>query len=133
MIIKLRRLKDVKIKGNFTINCDTNDEFIKLQIFFCASGDYIKFKNISKSKTYLDQLAQNYINIPFFPLYICGDTRTKFIIKYESLEELLKLREIFRVRSGKFDMYLIKKRGYDMFTNDFYKACENTDILKVRK
>ena len=129
--IKLRRLQDVAVKGNFTINCEDNLQFIMLQQFFCISSDNIRFKNVHKIPTYICSLIPSHF--PFVPVMISGDTRTKFIIRYETLAELLKLRELFRVRSSKFDMYLIKKRGYNMLTTDFYKLCENTDIQRVRK
>lgn len=130
-MLKLTRLKQVPIKGNFTINCEDNLQFIMVQKFFCTSGEYIRFKNIHKILEFL--CKKDTVLFPYIPLMVCGDKRTKFIIKYETLEELLKIREIFRVRSGRFDMELIKKRDYDPFTDDFYKLCENTNIEKVRK
>jgi hypothetical protein len=66
-------------------------------------------------------------------LFSNPNRRYRYIIKYESLNELLKLREIFNIRANKFDMYLIKKRGYDMFTTDFYQRCADMTIYKVKK
>lgn len=120
--IKLKRLQDIIVKGNFSINCDNNDEIIMLHQFFFTLNNYIKFKDIS-SISNKENININEINT---------DIKT-FIIKYESLAELLKLREIFRIRASKFDMALIKKRKYNMFTDDFYILCENTNIQKIRK
>jgi hypothetical protein len=119
--IKLKRLQDIIVKGNFSINCDNNDEVTMLHNFFFTLNNYIKFKDISN-------ISKENINV------VEIDTNNKtFIIKYESLAELLKLREIFRIRASKFDMRLIKKRKYNMFTDEFYTLCENTNIQKIRK
>lgn len=119
-MIKLQRLKDVTIKGNFTIKCTKSCEIFRLHDFFKSYKNNIKFKDIK--------------NVPSQPnIDVRISLDEQFIIKYESLAELLKLREICQIRANKFDMKLIEKRGYDPFTPEFYKSCENTDIVKVRK
>ena len=121
--ITLRRLKDVAVKGNFSINCDSVEDFLSLRMFFNTNKDYISFKDIRnvQSSSYSSNWAGGKPN-----------TSCKFIIKYDTLNELLKLREIFRTRAGKFDMRLIKKRGYDPFTPDFYVETTKP-VGKVRK
>lgn len=131
--ITIKRLKDAQVKGSFSIICDDNEQFRMIQAFFETSKDFIKFKSIPDiGKVKEARLAQP-IYSPYFPLFIVGDTRLKFLIKYESLNELLKLREVFNIRANKFDMYLIKKRGYDMFTPNFYQLCADMTIYKVKK
>ena len=133
--IKLRRLQDVAVKGNFTINCETSDEIHMLHDFFWTEKSAIKFKDIQHvpTKMPVDKIIHEDKCTTVYTMGLKNDPNRKFVIKFETLAELLKLRELFRVRSSKFDMYLIKKRGYNMFTTDFYKQCENTDIQRVRK
>lgn len=136
-MIKLQRLQDAVVKGNFTIKCDTSEQIHMLHDFFWTFKPYIRFKDITmalqKKKDNVVLNSNGTYGCKIITMGIVGDTNRRFIIKYENLEQLLKLREIFKIRANKFDMKLIEKRGYNMFTVDFYKACENTDILKVRK
>jgi hypothetical protein len=121
--IKIRRLKDAPVKGNFTINCENEKEFYNVKQFFNTTKDYIKFRDIKECITpYMDT-----------PTYLLVENILKFTIKYESLNELLKLREVFNIRANKFDMYLINKRGYNPFTPDFYTRCADPVIYKVKK
>jgi len=129
MDLKLRRLQEIPITGTFTINCETNEYFCLVQSLFLTSHDYIRFKDIGLIPIRQSRVSPSF---PYIPLHICGDKRLKFKIKYESLNELLKLREVFQVRANKFDTYLIQKRGYDPFTNDFYAKCDDPTIYKVR-
>ena len=131
--IKLKRLKDAQVKGSFAIICDNNNQFRHIQAFFETSKDYIRFKNIPSIGEIKEKRLSQIIYAPYFPLFISNDKRVKFYIKYESLNELLKLREVFNIRANKFDIYLIKKRGYDMFKPDFYKRCADATIYKVKK
>lgn len=115
--LKLRRLQQVAVKGNFTINCDTNEECHQIQRFFCTTKSYIKFKDLKNGNREKDFEYNNF--------------NKKFIIKYENLQELLKLREIFNTRASKFDMYLIKKRGYNPFVESFFiKIIEPIKVIK---
>ena len=125
--ITIKRLKDAQVKGNFTIKCENSEQIHMLHDFFWTLKPFIKFKDI---KNVVQE--KNNRNV----LITCGllsDPNRKYIIKYESLNELLKLREIFNIRANKFDMYLIKKRGYDMFTPNFYQLCADMTIYKVKK
>lgn len=121
--IVLRRLQDVDAGGNFTIHCDSVEDFLFVRSFFNTSSNNIAFKNI-KPKT------------PNDPFLKRGDKDSfhqglRFFIKYENLNELLKLREIFNTRGGKFDMYLIKKRGYNPFDEMFFtKLKEPIKVIK---
>lgn len=126
--LKLTRLQDNQVKGSFALNCETNEQFIRLQTFFITSNDFVKFKSIPAIGEFKQK---QWISHIYTPLLVCGDKRLKFLIKYESLNELLKLREIFKARGNKFDMYLIKKRGYDMFTPEFFEKCADKTIYKV--
>jgi len=129
--IAFRRLNAVDSGGNFTIKCETTSQFIQLQAFFETSKEYIRFKDLSEvGKTKQSRLSQ-VPYAPYFPLMICGDKRLKFIIKYENLNELLKLREIFDIRGGKFDMYLIDKRHYNPLDEKFFtKLTEPVKVIK---
>ena len=44
--IKLKRLQDIIVKGNFSINCDNNDEIIMLHQCFFTLNNYIKFEQV---------------------------------------------------------------------------------------
>ena len=92
-------------------------------MFFDTKKDYISFKDIRnvQSSSYSSNWTGGKPN-----------TFCKFFIKYNTLNELLKLREIFRTRAGKFDMRLIKKREYNPFTPDFYLETTKP-VGKVRK
>jgi hypothetical protein len=121
--IELRRLKDVKVKGNFTINCENVQQLLFLHKWFRTTKGQIKFKDITnKNLPPLNHMSYMFTSNPY-----------RYIIKYESLNELLKLREIFNVRASKFDMELIKKRNYNPFTEDFYSRCADMTIYKVKK
>lgn len=132
IMIKLRRLQEVPVKGNFTIYCEDHEQFIKLQTLFTTSAEYVVFRNIpeilNNKSTYV---------CTFIPVYDSKDTRTKFIIKYESLMELLKLRDIFRIRGAKFDVYLLAKRKmgeFDtFFSEELLKQFKDLTISKIRK
>ena len=121
--ITLKRLKDAQVKGSFAIICDSVEDFLFLRLFFNSDKNYIKFKDIKAVDTTAKSLkpAKNYNN------------DCKFYIKYESLIELLKLREIFNIRANKFDMYLIQKRKYNPFTDDFYIKTADKTIYKIKK
>ena len=129
-MLNLRRLSDVPVKGSFALNCETNEQFIRLQTFFITSKDFVKFKDIPNIPAWKYNNPESKF-VLYAPLFVCGDKRVKFFIKYESLNELLKLREIFNARGNKFDMYLIKKRGYDMFTPEFFEKCVSSIIKKI--
>lgn len=116
--IKPIRLKDFTIKGNFTIKCQCDEHFTMVQQFFGTTKDTIQFKqllNINPIESF-----KNCLSVPHTPLVIDDDKITKFIIKYETIDELLKLREIFRVRASQFETRLMEKRKYNPFTNDFF-------------
>lgn len=135
--ITIKRLKDAQVKGNFTIKCENSEQIHMLHDFFWTLKPFIKFKdikNVPQEKS--NNRVQNANGTWGCILITCGlfgDPNRKYIIKYESLNELLKLREVFNIRANKFDMYLIKKRGYDMFTPNFYQLCADMTIYKVKK
>lgn len=124
--IKLKRLKDAEVKGSFAIISDSVEDFLFLRLFFDTEKNYIWFKDIKKVDTKTRSLKEAEYSQK-------AAMDCKFYIKYESLIELLKLREVFNIRANKFDMYLIKKRGYDMFKPDFYSRCADMTIYKVKK
>jgi len=129
----------VPVKGSFALNCENPDQFRMIQKFFETHNDFVRFKDIpSIGERKYNTLARiPKVLIPLvskLQISIGDDTiekRVKFFIKYESLNELLKLREVFNARGNKFDMYLIKKRGYDMFTPEFFEKCADKTIYKV--
>lgn len=123
--IILTRLQAIPVKGNFTINCDSVEDFLFLRHFFDTDKNYIHFKNIRNIKEDREFLK---VGKPE-----THSTDLRFFIKYESLNELLKLREIFNIRASKFDMYLIEKRKYNPFTKDFYARTADQTIYKVNK
>ena len=141
--IPLNRLKDVQIKGNFTINCHDEAMYSKVLTFFYnpKATTKLKFKDIPALELFHEQLdrdnkeSMEKTGLPLLTraYIVAGVAPFKFIIKYESLHELLKLREIFGTRAGKFDTYLIEKRGYDPFDDKFYARCAETTINKVMK
>ena len=114
--ITVRRLSDISVKGNFTIHCETRDDAAIIRSIFRKNSDNIRFQDIKDRPD---------VEFDSFPLHM------KFGIKYESLNELLKLREIFRTRGGRFDMFLIRKRGYDPFGDNFYERIADPVIYKV--
>lgn len=114
--ITVRRLNDISVKGNFTIHCETEADAILIRSVFKTTGDNIRFKDIKDNPE---------VDSSTLPLNM------KFFIRFESLNELLKLRETFRARGSKFDMYLIRKRKYNPFENDFYKHCADPVVHKV--
>lgn len=128
--IELRRLKDVKVRGCFTLKTRKWDDIDYVVQFFQMthqSPDKIKFKELVKL---------NYV--PVMGLlepdpYPDFDMEWRLYIMYESLHELLKLREVFQIRANKFDMYLIEKRGYNPFDEHFFKKLRDPVIHKVRK
>jgi hypothetical protein len=129
--IAFKRLRDTSTAGNFTIKCETNIQFIHVQGFFETSKDNIRFKDLlAVGETKAKRLSQ-VPYAPYFPLLISGDKRLRFVIKYENLNELLKLREIFNIRGGKFDMYLVEKRDYNPFNEKFFTRL--TEPVKVIK
>lgn len=136
-MIKLRRLQEVPVKGNFTIHCENHEQFVKLQNLFLTGIDYTIFKKVPKiyeiSTDAIYAYRSAHANDASLPL----DKKTKFIIKYESLAELLKLRDIFRIRGAKFDVYLLAKRKmgeFDtFFSENFLKEFLNLNISKIRK
>lgn len=122
-IPKLIKLKDYQVKGNFTIRCHDYEHYIKVLKFFNVSDakGFVFFRDLNntKSKTFIPPV---------------GDPPKKlnFILKYESLNELLKLREIFGTRASQFETRLIEKRKYDPFTPDFFDKLSQP-IIKIRK
>lgn len=126
MPITLKRLQEVPVKGNFSINCETNAEFDHLTLLFNTSNDYIYFKDVQLigTKSWSCNLVRD-------------ETRKKFTIKYESLAELLKLRDIFKIRGAKFDTYLLEKRKMGTFDSFFsvslLEEFKNLNISKIRK
>jgi len=147
--IQLRRLQEVAVKGNFTINCDTLEQKVRVMRFFDTflytrkNHDYVYFKDIKNiipengrdgaDETCVDIDASVFLEIVDSQPKPKKKITHKFFIKYESLTELLKLREIFNIRAGKFDIHLIKKRGYNPFTEDFYKRCADSTIYKIKR
>ena len=117
-MIKLRRLMEVDPSGNFSVNCDTSEQFQSVQRFFNTNKDKLDFKELCEERPEPTNLEPS-----SFP---------KFTIHYNNLHELLKLREIFRIRASKFDMYLIEKRGYNPF-NEKFAEIYYAPIVKVRK
>lgn len=129
--IAFKRLRDTNTAGNFTIKCETNIQFIHVQGFFETSKDNIKFKDLLEVGKIRQERLSQVPYAPYFPLLISGDKRLRFVIKYENLNELLKLREIFNIRGGKFDMYLIEKRNYDPFNEMFFtRLIEHVKVIK---
>lgn len=131
--IQLRRLKDVQVKGNFTIKCfhwktlDNIHNFLQYDepiphYMYVAK---LKFKDLQKLNPRPSATVSN------VEPQIAKDHRC--IIMYESMHELLKLREIFQIRANKFDCYLIDKRKYNPFNADFFDKLRDPVIHKVRK
>ena len=142
--IQLRRLKDVAVKGNFTINCHDEAMYMDVLGFLYnpKASQVIRFKDIPEIGRFQKQLKEDQersLRETGWPLLTLGYAYVRcrppfrFIIKYESLNELLKLREIFNIRASKFDTYLIEKRGYNPFTEDFFDRCADKTIYKVKK
>jgi hypothetical protein len=134
--ITLRRLKDVKVKGKFTINCEYSDYFDYVRSFFQTSLDETTFRHAMLFQYNMGNVATQYCPAPVPSLVFNGPMpvhSNRFYIHYESLHELLKLREIFRIRANKFDVYLIKKRGYNPFHEHFFDDLRDPVIHKVRK
>lgn len=118
----LCKLKDVPITGNFSINCETHDQYIMLQNFFHTNNQSIAFSKINQVKNQKSITKES------------DSSRLKFVIKYESFEELLRLRDIFMVRANKFDMYLIKKRKNGIvFDEEMLKKFSTLEISKARR
>ena len=121
--ISFKRLRETDVSGNFTINCDSVEDFLFVRSFFNTASNNITFKNIKRKTT----------DDPFLK---AGDKASfhqslKFIIRYENLQQLLKLREIFNVRGQKFDTYLIDKRKYNPLDDSFFtKLTEPIKIIK---
>jgi hypothetical protein len=121
----LTRLKDMEIGGSFTINCENKEQLIMIQDFFKTKNLSIAFNKIAivKDKEYEKGKSS--------PL---KTQKYKFVIKYNTIEELLKLRDIFEIRANKFDMSLNKKRNKKIvFNDDLLEMFLSLDISKVRK
>ena len=119
-------LKSFVIKGNFTINCCSLKDYLIVRNFFPVKKDFIYFKDIAKLS---EKFSPNLV-------FDIGDRKSKlkFVIKYESMGELLKLRDIFKIRANKFDTRLIEKRKMvNIFGPDFYKEFDNLNIEKIRR
>ena len=123
-MIQLRRLTEVPVTGAFALKCETPEQFKFLQSFFITFDDYVKFKD-------LPEIGKHRAGIGYPINFDANESRVKFFIKYESLNELLKLREVFNARGNKFDLYLIKKRGYNILLPDFFDKCADPKIYKV--
>lgn len=140
--LQFERLREIPIKGNFTIKSHTFDVYKFVMSFFYNRGAkqalYFKElnhlpsfqKEIEEYKQECEKSNQFFIIESFSPVWTVKD-KWKFIIRYESLNELLKLREIFNVRGNGFDTRLIEKRGYNPFTPDFFAKI--TEPIKVIK
>jgi len=117
----LRKLQEISVAGNFTFNCDTIEEFQNLRRFFCTHANVISFNDIHKPLSIFEP-SQNHV-----------PKDLKFVVRYNSLNQLLKLRETFRARGTRFDMYLIKKRkmGDDFFDENLYDKLLDPVIYKI--
>jgi hypothetical protein len=151
--ITLRRLQEVNVKGSFSINCHNEEMYSHVLDFFYnpKATKVLRFKDIPALEAFHKRLEEDSKMNAFINKYVdpmkrvifpvitrsYADVRAfppfKFTIKYETLNELLKLREIFNIRANKFDTYLIEKRGYNPFTADFYSKCADKTIYKVKK
>lgn len=134
--ITLRRLKDVEVKGKFTINCESSDYFDYVRSFFQTSLDQTTFRHAMLLQYNMGNMATQYNPCPVPALVFIGPIpiqSNRFYIHYESLHELLKLREIFCIRANKFDFRLIKKRKYNPFDKEFFNKIRDPIIYKIRK